>query len=457
MELWIVSVTGILLLAAAALWHRSRRWNWKIKLAAAKLNKLIQRRQRDQKAETKLLRQLYSLLHTSIAAGDASVTYQLVDLLKLAFGSQLFRVDEAARLMSLCVVAIHNRQPELAGIIMDGFHPLFRCLPAEALPDAAEQLTVISTTAVKKKYSFILSKAVTCIFALADRTKCDNNPAGVAILQALQVTGILALRRQDADLWRELVVRMSGWITEIPQSSASGTIVGVLSAWLYRIIRYNGMTPFEIITPLVHKLIECDVLTDDALSILFREWGEAAGAACLNPKSELATQIFLVVIEAAGVRADIPVWNRAIKMVGQVSALAATRHGIVEAFSMLFPLLDSGRKLLTAELKFGQYGDGFRLQQLFIVLRETIMLAELKARQSMTISVGEVIAEIYHCWVIYPQANCSQKAIKKYCQLLLLFWQRIRQREAKRSIPLLAPELVEPVLLSKQDRKQLGL
>lgn len=89
MELWMVLVTGILLLVAAVVWHRSCKWDWKIKLAAAKLNKLTQRRQRDQKAETKFLRQLYSLLHTSIAAGDASVTYQLVDLLKLSFGCQL--------------------------------------------------------------------------------------------------------------------------------------------------------------------------------------------------------------------------------------------------------------------------------------------------------------------------------------------------------------------------------
>lgn len=457
MELWMVSVTGILLLVAAAMRHRSRKWNWKINSMAARLSKLTQQRQRDRKAEEKLLRQLYSLLHTSIVIGDAAATYQLVDLLKLAFGCQLFRVDEAARLMSLCVVAIHSKQPELTGIVMDGFRPLFRYIPDAALPEAAEQLTIISATAVKNKYPFIQAKAAECIFDIAERINCDNNPPGIATLQALQVAGIFALRCHDVDLLRELVVRMSGWITKVPQSSAAENIVGLLTAWLHRIIRHDGMAMFEIMTPLVHKLVECNVLTDSALITLFHEWGEAAGVACLNPKSPLAPQILLVVAETAEARADLRVWSRAIKMAGQVSALAVTRHGVTEAFSVLFPLLDTGRKLLSSELKFGQYGDGFRLRKLFIVLRETLLLAELRARQDMTISAGEVITEIYECWAVYPMANYSHKAIKRYCQLLLLVWQQTRQREAKRSIPLLSSELVEPMLFSEKDKKQLGL
>ncbi|MPM65268.1 hypothetical protein SDC9_112163 [bioreactor metagenome] len=149
-------------------------------------------------------------------------------------------------------------------------------------------------------------------------------------------------------------------------------------------------------------------------------------------------------------------WRKAVSAVGQVSSLAISRRDVAEAFNVLLPIVDTGRNMLTDELTFGEYSDDYRRKQLFIIMRECIMLAELKARQDMTRSTGDIITEIYKTWITNPQTTGIKKSIKKYCQCLLLHWQNTRQRQARRGLPD-SNHLIEPMLVSEKDRKRLGL
>jgi hypothetical protein len=108
------------------------------------------------------------------------------------------------------------------------------------------------------------------------------------------------------------------------------------------------------------------------------------------------------------------------------------------------------------ELKFGEFSDDYRKKRLFVIVRECILLAELKARQDMTKSTGEVIAEIYEYWVRFPQTAGINKSLKKYCQFLLIYWQNTRQRQSRRGMPD-NKRLIEPMLVSDEDKKRLGL
>ena len=111
---------------------------------------------------------------------------------------------------------------------------------------------------------------------------------------------------------------------------------------------------------------------------------------------------------------------------------------------------------MTDELRFWEYSDGRRKEQLFILLKECIMLVELKSRQDMTASSAEIIAELYRQWNLQPGIIGNQKSVKKFCQFFFLYWQTIKRRQAKRSMPL-DNDISQPTLISENDRKRLGL
>jgi len=95
---------------------------------------------------------------------NSIITYQALDLLKLAFGYGLVRNGESARLMAIGVTALNTNKPDTVSFIIDAFRPLVRQLPPEAIVSAVEQLTLIGIVALKQKHNFLTAKVVECTF-----------------------------------------------------------------------------------------------------------------------------------------------------------------------------------------------------------------------------------------------------------------------------------------------------
>jgi len=456
MLLWGTTTIGLLFFGLVARWYIFRRPDWRIMLLSIRLNRLIRRNQRSKIAVHRLLKQIYSLINFTIQTNNAVAAYQAVDLLKIALGERLARHDEPMRMMALAVAALRTKQPDVAGYVLDAFKPMLRTLEDEQIPVAMEQVTLIAVVSMKLKQSFIIAKVADLIFTVIEQNGRSNNTQILtAGLRSLRIIGLMALRRRDDALFREMNIRFLSVASGYRDGDISGEIIIVLSAWLHHIVKNNAIVMFDTLSQLSFQFAE-NILDNSSIEALISEWENLAGTACLNPQSELAPRIVEFILNLAETSYHNGLWRKTINAAGQIAKLAIDKHGLQTAFPILYPLLDTGRRLLLAELRSTTYCNELRQKNLFLILRECIMLATIVARRDMTSTTGEIIAQLYLCWANYPDMRGNPKSVKKFCQLLLLYWLKTRQRQARRGLPDHC-ELVKPMLISDAEKERFGL
>ncbi|MBP2628102.1 MAG: hypothetical protein H6Q68_2813 [Firmicutes bacterium] len=456
----LLLMTGIISIVALVMiigWHYCLTLDWQIKLVTGRLNKLIRCQQRDRQVVQQLLKNIYVIINKGMALDNLIVVYQALDLLKLAFGYGVVRPSESARLMAIGVTALNNNKPDTVSFIIDAFRPLVRQLPPESIVSAVDQLTLIATVALKQKHNFLAAKVVECIFFIIEQADVTaEKKILIAAIKALKVIGVLGLRRRDAALFREINKRLSVWIVANPRTDDISTeIASTLTAWLHRITWLDDAFLFSIITDSTFSLIEAEALTDVGIELIIDEWGNVAASACLNPNSRAAGLIIEFIFQVANRQKFNKQWIKVLALTGRVAKLAVYRHGIIAAFMVMYPILELGRKLLWAELRYVEYTDDFHHELLFRVVRECLIILTYAARQNIFGSTGETIVEIFKCWMAHPEIIINEKSVKKYCQLLLLFWLK-NKKQAKKYMPRDA-EFMEPMLFSNFERQRLGI
>jgi hypothetical protein len=155
--------------------------------------------------------------------------------------------------------------------------------------------------------------------------------------------------------------------------------------------------------------------------------------------------------------ADSELWLPVSEKIGEAAVLAVSKHGVQAAFSVFRPLLDVGRVNLGDELKFGTGPDPDSMRQRIIrlVCRETLRIAEMAAHADLYAVSGDKIEEMYRCWVSDPQYESHIRPIRRFCQLLLIFWSINRKRAAKNWTPR-DKTLSVPLLLTEEDQAKLS-
>lgn len=457
MLLLIAGIISIVALVMILGWYYCRRLDWQIKLLAARLNKLIRCQRRDRQVVQQLLKNIYVIVNKGMTLNNSIVVYQALDLLKLAFGYGLVRPGESARLMAIAVTALNNNKPDTVSLIIDAFRPLVRQLQPEAIVSAVDQLTLIGTVALKQKHNFLTAKVVECIFFVMEQTDVvTDRKIVVAAIKALKVIGVLGLRRRDIALFREINMRLSVWlVANRGIDDISTEIASTLTAWLHRITWLGDAFLFSIIADSTFSLIEAEVLTDAGIELIIDEWGNVAASACLNPNSRVAGLIIDFVFKVANRQKSNKQWIKVIALTGRVAKLAVYRHGVIAAFMVIYPILELGRKLLWTELRYVESIDEFHHEFLFRVVRECLIILTYAARQNILGSTGETIVEIFKCWLAHPEIIVNEKSVKKYCQLLLLFWLK-NKKHGKRYMPCDA-EFMEPMLFTNIEKQRLGI
>lgn len=443
----------VLLLLAAFLYKRSRGFAGRRRSLAGKVARL--RRGRLNPETLDLLRQLFALAHAAVSAKDEQGAYQAVDLIKTVYGQGVARPDEAVQLAALVTRAARAKQPDTAAAALDAFRLLLRRLPAEAVPAAAEQLTTIAAVALREKYNFLAAKAAEIIFALLEKTGWEDDRAtAVAALKVLRTTGILVLRRRDGDLFREIVTRLDAVLPAGLAGEPAAELAALTCAWLHRIVQNDDGNMFAILAEFTARRGESGLWPPADRAALVKEWHNLAGTASLRPRSTLAPAIGECALRLSLAAADLKQWEASVAGAGQTARMAIQRHGLAEGFALVLPLLEIGREQLALELKFGtpEHAADFRPQALYLIVRESLAVAEFAARQDMVTTVGDILAEFLRCWAGADRAN--PRAAKRFCQLLAAYWLRARGRQARRAV--ISDELAAPVLLSDADKQRLG-
>ena len=447
------AAASALLLLAAFHYKRSRGFAGRHRRLAGRVARL--KRGRLTPETIGLLRQIFGLAHAAVGGKDEQGAYQAVDLIKTVYGQGIARQDEAVQLGALTARAIRAKQPDTAAAALDAFRLLLRRLPDEAVPAAAEQLTTIAAVALREKYNFLAAKAAEIIFALLEKTGWEDDRAtAVAALKVLRTTGILVLRRRDGDLFRELLTRLDAVLPARLAGEPAAELAALVCTWLHRIVQNDAANMFAILAEFTARRGESGLWPPANRAVLVKEWHNLAGTASLRPRSTLAPAIGECALRLSLATADLKHWEASLAGAGQTARMAIQRHGLAEGFALVLPLLEIGRELLALELKFAtpDHAADFRPQALYLLVRETIAVAEFAARQDMVTTVGDILSEFLRCWAGADRAN--PRAAKRFCQLLAAHWLRARGRQARRFV--ISAELAVPVLLTDADKQKLG-
>lgn len=457
---WIASIfiLGASLLAGT-LWRRTRRFDLQIKAMSRRLMKLIRNRRRKSGEGDQFLKELYMLITRAVISKEQTAVYNTVDVLKLALGEKIMRPDEAMWLMSITVAALKAKEVDSAAIILEAFRPLIRELPTSDLKMAAEQLALISAVAMRERQPYIAAKVCEDLFQVLERLDQSTDLETVlAALRSVRIMGVLVLRRKETALFREINARLINWVVSGQNNQAVSEVVLLYSVWLYRIVKTDNLSMFNILLEFIWRMADEKCFQKCNITLFLTEWSNIAGMAALNPYSPLAAYIVEQMLLLAGKEQKLDILLSAVRKTGYVIRLSITQHGIKTAFSLLYYLLETGRKMFVAELKFGEHSDGYRKQALLQITKEIIALLTYTSRQDIIYTTGDIIAEIYKYWLSFPAVNkdvfVNEKSVKKFCQLLLLFWLRTK-RHPEKNLPT-DRTLAEPMLISEKEKKQLG-
>lgn len=430
-----IIVISFMTLVAGVYWYRTNSLSWRLRKLRQATDKLAKKRLPDKKAVAVMFRQIYALIHQGMRTQQPAVIYQAADALKLAVGVGLGRSDEPLRLMTLIVLSTKMKQPDVAGQLLDVFRPLVKRCEPQALPAVINPLLMVATTAMKEKQNFLAAKVTDLVFSVLDRPDClDNQAVMNAAFRAVRFLGILAIRRHDEAMFRELANRLTTWSTVGKELNLGSEAAQCLVSWMHRIMKGDNCLQLQVLDELTQSLVDNQLIRGQALRELAEGWIELAGNACLNPNSTLGPRILTRILFIAVHTEDAIFFRRTVRKIVQVVAMVLTRYTFAEAFPIVLPLADTGRRLLQAELNFAEStGEGFRPQALHILVRELLVAFEMLARQRMTVTAGEIIVEFLQLWQEHPAAAGQYgKAARKFCQLLLSFWAQTSRRKSRR-------------------------
>lgn len=121
-----IIVISFMTLIAGVYWYRTNSLSWRLRKVKQAVDKLAKKRQPNKKAIAIMFRQIYAIIHQGMHTQKEAVIYQAADALKLAVGVGLGRRDEPLRLMTVIVIAIKAKQPDVAGQLLDVFRPLVK-------------------------------------------------------------------------------------------------------------------------------------------------------------------------------------------------------------------------------------------------------------------------------------------------------------------------------------------
>ncbi len=390
------------------------------------------------------------LLHQQIAAGDFEQAENTAHLLS---GNTSISQDEFFRYLRH---AVNARQSRLVDILAEG-NPQFFALGVDAvsLQQFMEEISLLLAACRREKMNDQAHMLVGLVLRMLEKqTAPIEQPALTAVAKFADISGRYALRRKDIRWFDDIAGQTMGWASRYGQGRPSGLFLPVLDSWMHRINRLGLVDALPVFFEAVFLLYLAETDKEDFIAAFLLEWRSVTTIASLNPVSPMASewveQLLLLTIRTE----NGSYWRQVTQRIGEVASLAVTKHDIQASLPIFRPLLDVGRVNLSDELKFGSGPDPASLRQRIIrlVCDETLKIVDMAARTDISAVAGDKIEEVYHSWINDPAYESQSNSIRRFCQLLLIYWSMNRKRAARKWTPR-EKKLSEPLLTDEERAK----
>jgi len=394
----------------------------------------------------------WELLRRRISAGEFEQALQSVPDLAVARSTRLSDFSAAIH------HAIYARQTELTLSLLEGTRRFFAVSGPDDLRGLLGLMTAVLAACTREKIIEPAQKTTEMVLELMSAPSCPASgellPAGAKFAGW---AGRFALRRNDLAWFAEIVSRSVAWAAKAGSGQSGEAMLETVDSWLHRILRYDRVEAIPVVFEALSVLYDADEEKNAFLANFLTGWRAVAAMACLNPESPAASLLVEELLAFAALTKEPENWATVVEKVGEVAALAVTKHGISVGFPVFRPLLDLGRIQLNDELKFGTGPDPENPRQRIIrlVCLATLRIADMAAHGDMGAVAGDKIEEMYRTWAADPRFEPHARSIQRFCQLLLIFWANNRKRAAKKWAPR-EKMLSEPLLLSEEDRGKLS-
>lgn len=390
-------------------------------------------------------------LHDQIARGDFETAKKTADKLMKSTAVSFPEV------LSVTRHAVNARQPEIALALLEGCRRFFASPEAGEVQGLIREMTALIAASWREKMDDPARKAVEFVLQMMEAQRYKADRETIQALAAFSgMSGRLALLRKDVPWFCDIAVQSAGWLAQCGNGSAGEDFLPLFDSWLHRILRQGRTDALTGIFDSLFLVFSAESDKKTFMEGILRDWRAAAGIACMNPEGIMAPQLVEHLLLFVFRTGDLELWRPVIFRIGEVATLAVSRHGIRESFSTFRPLLDVGRVALSDELKMSGGPDSDNQRQLIIrlVCDQALRIADLAAHSDFSAVTADKLEEIYRKWVDDPEYESHTKSIRRFCQLLLMYWAHNRKRAAKKWSPR-EKDLSEPLLLTDADRSKL--
>jgi hypothetical protein len=412
----------------------------------------MRQNRRSPKKVARLMRNIFFLINLAILRQDEIIAYKMVDLLKLAYGDGILRVDEPMRLMNLCIASMKEKQFSTSGYILDTYKPLMRSAIHVNNKEVLEQLIVLGNVAKKIGENYLVIKVTNCIFDGVRKIDIGQESNTIIALEALKSMGLIAIKNRDYALLNEekdVIVSLNF----CDRNESNRKFVLLLTSWVYQIIKCDDVELFIVFRALCLELSEKQGFNQDIVTEFIEECTNFVGIVAANVRSKCGPDLSKLLFEIVANRTDDRV-RVALNVTGKMAKMAIELYGVQKGFSLLFPLLEQGRKLLNCELKFVNYSSEFRQRYLFIIIKELILLLDLLAKREK-IMATDLLMQINTVWLTYFKREKNKQSVNQFCQLVLQYLLTSRQSRVKHLCKS-GKELINDPLFTENEKKRLG-
>lgn len=316
------------------------------------------------------------------------------ETLKLLYSEGNAQSQDALRLGSLVRQLGDAGKDDCALLIMGGFASLYRHNP-QCHENIISALAVIALYAYRSKRGALLAKSgdYLCRIAIEQETMTEE------LIRAIKQTGMLAIRRRDDALFREIMSRVMTIF--FAKTGDTDKLTSLLVDWLERILHQDAEACYSAWRDCFADSITQGHWTSSAMLALLESCRSLAGLAAINPYSETMRRFLADILDYSEMTENTEVQITAVQIVGMAMRIAVRDYPRPLSMPYLVPLVQFGGSQAWRRLRFPmlyETGEGRVLRavwQVFILLEQELEEKEYQEQTDMLASVWDAYRAEY--------------------------------------------------------------
>ena len=317
------------------------------------------------------------------------------EMLKFLYSEGVAERQDAGRLGSLVRQAAGLGKTDCALAFLSGFVPMYRHNPS-CREEIVGALLVVALHAYRSRQSALMAKCgdYLCRIAMEEEAVSDE------LLRAVKQVGILAVRRRDEGLFREMMTRIMKVF--VMRAGNMARLTAVLTAWLERILHQDGDDCYEAWRSCLTESLAKGQWTSTHLLALLESCRSMAGLAAMNPYSSVMRRFLDDMLRYGELQEDRDVQITAVQIVGMAMRIAV--HDYPSALSMPYitPLSRFGGNQAWRQARFPmlyETGEG----RVLTAVWQVFLLLEKELEENRWQEEGDLFYPIYDTYqTAYP-------------------------------------------------------